>query len=212
MKRAVIFYNGDLADLQRAKTYIKPDDYIICADGGARHALTLGIKPHVVLGDFDSLPKELQDGLSGKGIEFIRYEGEKNETDSELALAHAIEKGYKDILIFGVFGSRVDHMLSNIFALDYLAKLNADAVIVEGGKEIRLVNHHVVLHGKTGDLVSLIPFGENAQKVTTKNLKYPLIKEDLLFGYSRGVSNVFTQATVEISLKGGALLIIHERG
>lgn len=210
-RRAVIFYNGDLSDLQGAKVYIKPTDYIICADGGARHALALGLKPHIILGDFDSLSKDLREELSGKSIEWIRYNKEKDETDSELALAHAIEKGYKTILLFGVLGSRLDHMLTNIFALDYLTRLDADVTIIEGRKEIRLIHDHIQLHGKTGDLVSLIPFREAAKKITTKNLQYPLTDEDLLFGYSRGISNVFIQPTVEISLKGGALLVIHEK-
>lgn len=212
MKRAVIFYNGDLSDLQKAKAYIKPTDYIICADGGARHAWELGLKPHIILGDFDSLSKDLQEEFSDKSIEWIRLNTEKDETDSELALLHAIEKGYRTILLFGVFGSRLDHMLTNIFALDYLIKLNVDVTIIEGKKEIRVINDRIKLYGKTGDLVSLIPFKETAKRVTTKNLRYPLTDEDLLFGYSRGISNVFMKPNVEIWVKGGMLLVIHEKG
>lgn len=210
-KRAAIFYNGDLSDLQGARKYIRPTDYIICADGGARHALGLGFKPHIILGDFDSLSRDLQEELSGKFVEWIAYDKEKDKSDSELALDHAIEKGYRTILLFGVFGSRLDHMLTNIFALDYLIELDADVTIIEGKKEIRVINDHIQLHGKIGDLVSLIPFKETAKKITTKNLQYPLNDEDLFFGYSRGISNVFTKPTAEISLKGGALLVIHEK-
>ncbi len=211
MKRAIIFYNGDLSNIQNAKHYIKPKDYLICADGGARYALELGLKPNIILGDFDSLTPELQQSLKGKEIEWIAYEKEKDETDSELALKHALEKGYTTILIFGMFGSRIDHMLTNFFAIDILAKNNIDVTIIEGQKEIKVITKHTIFHGKKGDLLSLIPLKEDAKKVTTKNLHYPLHDEDLLFGYSRGISNVFTKDTAEISLTNGSLLVIHEK-
>lgn len=211
MKRAIIFYNGDLSDLTNAKKYIKPDDYVICADGGTRHALELGVKPDIILGDFDSLAPEIQQSLKGKEIEWIAYEKEKDETDSELALKHALEKGYTTILIFGILGSRIDHMFTNFFALDILAKNNIDVTIVEGQKEIKVITKHTIFHGKKGDLLSLIPLKENAKKVVTKHLQYPLNHEDLLFGYSRGISNVFTANTAEVSLENGSLLVIHEK-
>lgn len=211
MKRAIIFYNGDLSDLTNAKKYIRSDDYLICADGGTKYALALGLKPDIILGDFDSLAPELQESLKGKDIEWITYNKEKDETDSELALQHAIEKGYKTILLFGVLGSRIDHMLTNIFALENLFKKGIDATIVEGNKEIRVIDKSITLHGKKGDLLSLIPLKNVIKKVKTTNLQYPLNHEDLLFGYSRGISNVFTKSTAEVSIESGTLLVIHEK-
>ena len=211
MKRAIIFYNGDLSDLHNLEQYIQTTDYIICADGGAKLAMKLGIKPNVIIGDFDSLPKADQKEFEKEKIQFITYQKEKDETDSELALTYAIEKGYKTILLFGVFGSRIDHMLTNIFALDYLLNTNVDVTIIEGNQEIHLINNSIKLKGKKGDLVSLIPFKEDAKKVTTKNLEYPLNNEDLKFGYSRGISNVFMKNFAKISLEEGLLLVIHTK-
>ncbi|HSA83952.1 MAG TPA: thiamine diphosphokinase, partial [Patescibacteria group bacterium] len=200
-----------LSDMTNAKEYIKKNDYIICADGGTRYALALGITPDIILGDFDSLAPELQETLQGKKIEWIAYNKEKDETDSELALKHVIEKGYKDIFLFGVFGSRIDHMLTNFFALDLLAKNNVDVTVIEGNKEMKVITKHTIFHGKKGDLLSLIPLKSTAKKVVTKNLYYPLKNDDLLFGYSRGLSNVFTTNTAEVSLTDGSLLAIHEK-
>jgi thiamine pyrophosphokinase len=211
MKRAIIFYNGDLSDFRNAKKYIKTSDYIICADGGAKHVLKLGIKPDVIIGDFDSLSKTDQKIFSTENIPFITYQKDKDETDSELSLTYAIDKGYKSILLFGLVGSRIDHTLTNIFALDYLTNSKADVTIIEGNQEIRLLKKKIKLIGKKGDLVSLIPFKGDAKKVTTKNLKYPLKNEDLLFGYSRGISNVFTKKMTEIFLREGSLLVIHTK-
>ncbi|PIX47931.1 MAG: thiamine diphosphokinase, partial [Anaerolineae bacterium CG_4_8_14_3_um_filter_59_70] len=44
-KRAVIFANGALPDLEPARRLIRRDDFLIAADGGTRHALALGLLP-----------------------------------------------------------------------------------------------------------------------------------------------------------------------
>ena len=54
MERLIIFANGELPSLQKARSLVQADDYIICADGGTRHALTLGVKPNLIVGDLDS--------------------------------------------------------------------------------------------------------------------------------------------------------------
>lgn len=211
MKRAIIFFNGDLSDLSQAKNYIKSTDYIICADGGAKHAAELGLKPNVLIGDFDSLSSNLQKKFQDKNIEWLKFNTEKNETDSELALKFAIEKGYQTILLFGVFGTRLDHFLSNIFALTRLAEKGIDVTIIEGKKEIKIIKEHLEIHGNIGDIVSLIPLQTDAKQITTDGLQYKLINENLLFGYSRGISNVLTKKTASITFTKGTLLIIHEK-
>ena len=57
MPRILIFANGDLPNVEKAGTLVKANDYIICADGGTHHALALGITPHLVIGDMDSVTK-----------------------------------------------------------------------------------------------------------------------------------------------------------
>ena len=85
MKRAVLFFNGNLSDIKKAKSYINANDVIICADGAAEFALQLQIVPQVIIGDFDSLPKSAQTKLRNYPIKWIRFPREKDETDSELA-------------------------------------------------------------------------------------------------------------------------------
>ena len=79
---------------------------------------------------------DLQNELTKQKIQTIKHPADKDKTDSELAINYAIAKGYKHILLFGVFGSRIDHLLTNIFALDYLLNNEADVTIIEGNKEI----------------------------------------------------------------------------
>lgn len=211
MKRAVLFFNGNYSDVKQAKSYLTKDDFIICADGAAEFALQLNIVPNVILGDFDSLPKLAQQKLRTNQSKWIRFPREKDETDSELAVKYALKQHYKNLLIFGLFGSRLDHLLTNIFALENLTVKGIQAICVEGKQELQVINRSLALLGKIGDLISLIPLKGDAKQVTTKGLKYPLRNEDLLFGYSRGISNVFTTKTVEISLQTGSLLVIHTK-
>lgn len=211
MKRAVIFYNGDLSDISRAKKYINPTDYLIGVDGGTEKILKLGLKPNIIIGDLDSLPEKTKQKLQNKQIEWITFNPEKNETDSELALRHAIKKGYTSITVFGFFGSRLDHLLTNIFALSYFSEKNLDVLFVEGNQEIQIIKKEITLKGTPGDLVSLIPLQGNVTEVTTTNLQYPLQKEDLYFGYSRGISNVMLTKTAKVSIKSGHLLVIHTK-
>ncbi len=211
MKRAVIFYNGNLSDISRAKKYILDTDYIVCADGGTRHALKLGFLPDVIIGDFDSLSQSLQKKLAKHPIEWLRYKRDKDETDSELAVLHACQKGYKTILIFGLFGSRLDHLLTNILFLSNLVKKEVEVMIIEGKQEIRVTTDSLRLEGKVGDLVSLIPLKGDVRQVTTKGLQFKLTNQDLLFGYSFGLSDVLTHETAEINIKKGLLLVIHTR-
>lgn len=211
MKRAVIFLNGDLSDLSQVKNYLKPDDFIICTDGGARHALEFNLKPNALIGDFDSLSSDLQKKFQNKNIEWLKFNIEKDESDSELTFNYIIEKGFAAVLIFGSFGTRLDHLLSNIFFLPKLAEKNIDVTIIEGKKEIKIVKDFIELKGEIGDLVSLIPLQTDAKKITTTGLQYKLTNEDLLFGYSRGISNIMQEKAASITFKSGTLLIIHER-
>ncbi|HYK08073.1 MAG TPA: thiamine diphosphokinase, partial [Candidatus Eisenbacteria bacterium] len=67
----------------------------------------------------------------------------------------------------------------------------------------------VSLSGKKGDLLSLIPLSPEVTGITTKNLYYPLRNETLYFGLPRGISNVFTEDSAEVSFAKGMLLFVH---
>ncbi|MFO3796054.1 MAG: thiamine diphosphokinase, partial [Anaerolineales bacterium] len=57
--RVIIFANGSLPAPERARALLQEGDILIGADGGTRHLLALGLSPHAVIGDFDSLSPEL---------------------------------------------------------------------------------------------------------------------------------------------------------
>ncbi|MEZ4616606.1 MAG: hypothetical protein R2867_14055 [Caldilineaceae bacterium] len=53
--RIILFANGQVGDYSALAQLIRPTDYLIAADGGTHHALTLGRTPHAIIGDLDSV-------------------------------------------------------------------------------------------------------------------------------------------------------------
>lgn len=211
MKRAVIFCNGDRPIHSRIRALIDEQDFIICADGGARHALRLNLIPDVVVGDFDSLPPRIKKKLSTTKTVFIEYPKEKDETDSELALSYAVKNGYVDFLVIGMVGSRIDHMLATLLHYASHPQKRISVRIVEENQDLYIVHTSLTIMGNVGEYVSLIPLLGDAIGIVTRGLKYALSSDTLSFGSTRGISNEFTSKTVTVSVTNGILLVVHTR-
>jgi len=204
MKRAVIFVNGNLSDVSQAKKIIKKEDFLIAVDGGVNYIKKLGLKPKIIIGDMDSIKPELL-----KKYKSIKYPRKKDKTDFELAVDYCLENKFKEIIIFGILGDRIDHLLANIFLITKIQTQNPKIKIkiLEGKKEIYILNKEITIKGKIGDEVSIIPVSEKLEGVTTEGLYYRLIDNTLSFGSTRGVSNVMNKKIVKITIKKGVALV-----
>lgn len=188
---------------------IKKADKIIAADCGASSAMSMGVYPEVVLGDLDSLSAGDIEKLRSKGTKFIKFPAKKDKTDTQLAVDYALRHGATSIsLIGGVDGRRFEHALANAF-LTYHP--NFSIYLCNGPTKTWVVSGHktVTIHGQKNDLVSLIPLSATVYINSTDKLYYPLIDEQLVFGDSRGISNVLTGDTATINLQDGRLLLSH---
>lgn len=208
MPRAIIVSNGKINDYSYYKDKIKEDDYIICADGGIRHLLKMGVYPHLWLGDFDSCRfSELKSEHSKlNSIETISLNTAKNETDTHYACITAIDRGYKDIIIWGALGGRTDHMLSNIHLLEFLKNKNVNGVIEDEKNTLMLVSDEADIIKKRKYL-SIIPLSETAVIEKTHGLLYPLENFSLNREISMGVSNEIVSGRAIIKIKSGLVLI-----
>jgi thiamine pyrophosphokinase len=195
-----------------------PADRVIAADYGAHHALAWGWPIHLLVGDLDSLPTADLQAVQAAGVPVITAPAEKDETDLELALAHALAAGAREVILCAALGGRADHMLANVLLLARPELAEVATVIAEGAQTVRLLAGHVspdgaaaclTLAGAAGDLLTLLPLAGDAGGVTTAGLRYPLADETLFFGQARGVSNVFEAAVAQIWLRRGLLLVIH---
>lgn len=211
MQRILIFANGELPDLDQARSLIQTDDYIICADGGTRHALALGLQPALIVGDMDSAePGQLQELQKGN-VTIESFSHDKNETDLELAINRALALQPNKIVILGALGGRLDQTLANISLLtdDRLSKF--DIRLDDGVEEVQLCRDEVEVHGRGGDLVSLIPWQGAVTGVLTEHLRWPLRRETLYPDKTRGISNEMLAETASIAIEDGLLLVVHRR-
>ncbi|MBC7260321.1 MAG: thiamine diphosphokinase [Chloroflexi bacterium] len=185
---------------------------IIAADGGAALALAAGIRPHVVVGDMDSLSAELADSLRRNGVEIRTFPSRKDETDLELALLEAIRRGAEEITIVGALGGRLDHTLGNVYLLTMPQLRGKDVRLVDGRVEAFVVWGRAEIRGGRGDTVSLIPLTPEVRGVQTEGLEYPLRRESLFMGPGRGISNVLLGPVARVSTSDGILLVVVTHG
>ena len=208
-KKAVVFGNGDLADVSRVRAHIDKDTLLIGCDGGAGHILSLGLTPHAVIGDFDSISARDDRALRHRKVEYIRYPREKLYTDTELGVALARKRGCREIILTGIRGTSTDHMFGNIFLLAKKKFASLNIKIIEGKEEMMLARKRIRIKGKIGDIVSLIAISGNASGITTKGLFYPIVNDALSAGSARGIRNRMTSKHAEITVRKGSLLVIH---
>jgi thiamine pyrophosphokinase len=209
--RAVIFANGVLPDVEAAKRLLREDDYRIAADGGCRHALACGRAPQILIGDLDSVPDPLRNSLLQAGTKIEPFTADKNETDLELAVWHALRKGFTSILIVAGLGGRTDQTFANLALLTDPALREFDIRIDDGREEAVCIRGELHLQGSAGDVVSLMPFGVSVEGVRTEGLRFPLHGETLIPFRTRGVSNRMLSESAVIFVERGVLLCIHTR-
>jgi thiamine pyrophosphokinase len=211
MNRILIFANGELPDIKKARAILKNDDYIICADGGTRHASSLDLRPDLVIGDMDSTEKDHLQKLQADNVSIELFPQDKNETDLELAVQRAGELNPEEVIIVAALGGRLDQTLANIALLSDVRLTAIDVRLDDGVEEIFFCRDQVEIHGGSGDVVSLFPWSGAVSGIQTKNLRWPLDNETLYPEKTRGISNEMTDSVTNIKISSGLLLIVHTR-
>jgi thiamine pyrophosphokinase len=219
--QAVILADGEVgsrAAIDRAwPEWLAPDRVVIAADGGARHAESLGLRIDRWVGDGDSLGEPGLSALEAAGVPVERSPFDKDESDTELAVVAALRHDPAAIVMLGALGGpRLDHALANLALLAMPELRNIDVRLLAADARVRQVTAPsaeglpttVTISGRAGDLVSLFPVGGDAIGVVTDGLEYPLSGESLLVGRSRGLSNRRTRETATVSLGSGRLLVV----
>lgn len=205
----LIFANGDISTTDWIWPYVEKSTALIAADGGARHLLNMGLTPDVIVGDVDSLSTINYEQLVAEGTKPILGHVEKNETDLEMALNYSVQTYDVEIFVFGWSGGRLDQTISNMLMLAHPVLNGSRITLADAHQKVWFVDDATVVEGSVGDTLSLIPVGGDAHVRMSEGLKWPLINDRLLFGYSRGVSNTMTSARATLEGVGGKILCIH---
>ena len=201
MKKCIIFCAAEFEALAEP---IGQEDLVIAADGGLRHTEKLGIRPDVILGDFDSL------GYAPEGANVFPVE--KDDTDAMLAVRKGLELGYREFVLYGSLdGPRLDHTVANFQTLQFLCDHGAFGILSGISTMVAVVkNGSLSFPADSEGTVSVFCMGADAAGVTLKGLYYPLENGTLTAGFPLGVSNHFTGEAAEISVADGSLLVIWE--
>jgi thiamine pyrophosphokinase len=205
----LVFANGVIEEVEWIRPYLQQAAVIIAADGGGEHLARLGVRPDIVVGDMDSLDRDILTRWEAAGTAVVIHSAEKDETDLELALLHAAKQFAGDIKVFGALGGRLDQMLANILLLAHPAFAHRRIELVEPKQRAWLVEGRTEIKGKPEDLVSLIPLCGDVYIKRTAGLKWKMENELLQFGPARGISNVMLVDTAEVVVGSGVLLCVH---
>lgn len=204
-KQCCIFAGGEIHDYDNI--HLPENSYVICADGGYAHSQELNIKPDIIIGDFDTLDRALIEDKKN-----IRYPAEKDDTDTMLAIKYALERGYKEISIYGALGGRIDHTIANIQSLMFIQSHGGRGTIY-GDTEILTVieNSSAIFPRRNGFYFSVFSLSDKSEGVTIKGVKYPLSDATLTSDFPLGVSNKITADFCDLEVKSGVLLIIYAK-
>ena len=213
--KVLIAAGGSIQD-DFAAEYIKNKEYdcFIAADSGMEFFYRVGIRPQYIVGDFDSAkPEVLSYFRMQDGIQFLEFQPEKDETDTELALKVAISLTPDEICVIGATGNRVDHVLGNIQLLCKPLAQNIPCALVDETNRIRLVDKKLTMRkaDQFGHYISFLPLTTEAKGVTLRGFKYPLFDYCMTSDNSLGVSNEIAEVTAEVGVKKGILIMIESR-
>jgi thiamine pyrophosphokinase len=146
-------------------------------------------------------------------VELISHPADKDETDLELAILLAKERGAEHIVVIGAMGGRMDMTVSNILLITHPALCSCRVEVWHGNQTGWLIRPPGDdISGRPGDTVSLIPLDGDVTGITTKGLKHRLKGARLNLGPGRGISNVMEENTARVELAEGLLFIVHTAG
>lgn len=170
--------------------------------------------PNHIVGDFDSVKMELLKFYKNNSkVIFHKYNPEKDNTDTDIALKLAIQLNSSNIIIMGALGKRMDHALANIHILKSVLEEGITCQILDTNNRIYLIKDKITLikNKNYGKYISLIPLTTTVEGLTLKGFKYPLENAFLPIGLSLGVSNEIVEDIATVELKEGILIVIESR-
>ena len=207
MVKIVVVAGGDSSLLP------KNQDIYLGVDGGCLKLLEQGLSLDIAVGDFDSVSEVDLRKIQVQAKQVVQSVPEKNDTDLELALKTVFED-YPDaaVTVYGAFGGRLDHFLSNIF-------LPTDPDLAPYMEQIQLVDEqnrlvfrpagsHEIQPDPTMTYVGFMPVGEGRLEIT--GAKYPLHAENYGLKAMYGSNEVLDQA-IQVSLDRGYLVIVYSK-
>jgi len=214
MSQAVVVIGGGTLT-QRALDAVRPEATVIAADSGLDHAVAAGLRPHVLVGDFDSISAAGRMWAYAHELEIHEHPVDKDLTDAELAIRRALDApDLRQLLVIGGLDDpadqRFDHLLGMLLALGHplLAGVGSvKAVLADTQFQMMHPGKHTVLDLEAGQTFSLLALHGPCRGVTVNGARWPLANATLDGTEARGVSNEGTERT-EVQVESGVLTVV----
>lgn len=207
MMRVLIITGGECSP----DVILPEHELCIAADSGFDTAMRLGVFPHIIIGDFDSvaeLPTEYADPVSGRKSEIIKHPAQKNETDTMLAASFAVDRGATELYIVGGLGGRADHTMSNVFLLEKLKEGGIPAVLTDGNSELRVIVGGEKSHLPYGEYKYFSTLALDTAEISVAGCAYPLDHSTLTRAEAYAVSNEPLDCGATVTCHEGTLLLV----
>ena len=203
-KKCLIISGGDLTAKENIR--MTSPDLVIACDRGYRHAEKLGIRPDLIVGDFDSAERE--DAAAKLGVK--TYPVEKDDTDTMLAIKEALGRGFCEIEVTCFGGGRLDHLFANLQAGAYIAAAGARAILTSDDAAVFVEQApcRMVLPCEKGRSLSVFSLSGECTGVTIRGAKYETENARITNTFPIGVSNEWRTGTAEISAETGILMVM----
>lgn len=204
--RFAILLDGELTSTPRVARQVE-GARAIAADGGMRHAATLGLAPELWVGDFDSARAALM--TANAHVPRQDHPARKDLSDGEIAIGEAVAAGARSMVLCGALGGeRTDHTLFHIMLAIRLARLGTDMVLTSGREEaLPLLPGRTLAPGwPAGTLFSVIPFSDLSE-LTITGADWPLERVEVAMGSSLTLSNSATD-TLTLTLGHGTAAVV----
>ncbi|MBR3475074.1 MAG: thiamine diphosphokinase [Oscillospiraceae bacterium] len=199
-KRCLIISGGEYSPFPPPEEGV----FVIACDRGYDYACRCGVRPDLVVGDFDSYGGEVE-----SGVPVGRLPTEKDDTDTMSALRRALEAGCTEITLVCALGGRLDHLLANLQTAAFAARHGASVRILSADTEIFTLRSDTLrLPRREGWSLSVFAAGEICRGVTLRGVKYPLADAELRWDFPLGVSNEWAADEAELAVREGTLLIV----
>ena len=204
MKSRCIIISGGAYDIIPE---LRDGDYVIACDKGYEYAKRSGIRPDIVIADFDSY-----DGLVDITIPVLKYPTEKDDTDTMAAVKYAVNNGFSEIVLCCAQGGRSDHAFANIQSCAYAVNRGLKVTVFSSDNEtVFLKDGMTEISKKPGCALSVFSFTDRSEGVDILGAKYEVKDAVVVNSFPVGVSNEWRQDSVKIAVKSGILMIVTSR-
>ena len=232
-RRCIIVGAGDFYGIP---VEIQKDDLVIAADAGYEYLKDRGIRPDLIIGDFDSMQVKGVKGVTGSvsglsifadaekaeyihhlkhmeidGVETRVINPVKNDPDMMACVRIGLAEGCREMHLLGGTGKRVDHSIANLQILGFLASKGCRGYLYGQNQVITAIrNTSVCFSGTMQGYLSVFSLTDTSEGVTETGLKY--VVEDVTLNNltPTGLSNEFVGTEATVSVRNGTLLLVYE--